>query len=553
MDIKRTVLWIVLIVSTALLFDSWQNFNAKSNASIPVLSETGSIAEKKDIVERLNREQELPISASNNLEVASLVTHSTPSIEEEKVRIITDLCRIDISSLGGNVTHLSLIKRGLSNQLNSSVTLFDQRAEHTYLARSGLIGGVFPNHLTRFFVVPGPRELANDKDELTVSLVSPIINGVRVTKNYKFKRGSFVIGLEQKIENVGDRTVLPVAYTELVRDSLPVETPRFSRTFMGPALYTNAERFQKISLVDIDKNKASFVRHTDNGWIAFVQHYFSTAWLIKGDVYRDIYVGKVKNLYRIGYKVPLDALFPGQSKIFFAELFAGPSEERMLEQIAPGLELVKDYGWVTIIAKPLFWLLEKLYTYIGNWGWAIIALTFFIKALFFPLSAASYRSMARMREVTPYLQELRERYKDEPQKLSSAMMEVYRKEKINPLGGCLPVLIQIPVFISLYWVLLSSVEMRGAGWILWLRDLSRQDPWFILPVLMALSMLIQTKLNPTPPDPIQAKMMFFLPLFFSGMFFFLPSGLVLYYVLNNVLSIAQQWYIMRLIHRKKGY
>ncbi|WP_049126878.1 membrane protein insertase YidC, partial [Burkholderia cenocepacia] len=228
-----------------------------------------------------------------------------------------------------------------------------------------------------------------------------------------------------------------------------------------------------------------------------------------------------------------------------ARLFAGPEEERMLEGIAPGLELVKDYGWVTIIAKPLFWLLEKIHGYVGNWGWAIVLLTVLIKAVFFPLSAASYKSMARMKEITPRMQALRERFKSDPQKMNAALMELYKTEKVNPFGGCLPVVIQIPVFISLYWVLLASVEMRGAPWILWIHDLSQRDPFFILPVLMAVSMFVQTSLNPTPPDPVQAKMMKFMPIAFSVMFFFFPAGLVLYYVVNNVLSIAQQYYITR--------
>jgi len=254
---------------------------------------------------------------------------------------------------------------------------------------------------------------------------------------------------------------------------------------------------------------------------------------------------------RVGVTQQLPTIQPGQSYDVSARLFAGPEEERMLEGIAPGLELVKDYGWVTIIAKPLFWLLEKIHSYVGNWGWAIVLLTLLIKAVFFPLSAASYKSMARMKTITPRMQALRERFKGEPQKMNQALMELYKTEKVNPFGGCLPVVIQIPVFISLYWVLLSSVEMRGAPWILWIHDLSQQDPFYILPVLMAVSMFIQTRLNPTPPDPVQAKMMMFMPIAFSVMFFFFPAGLVLYYVVNNVLSIAQQYYITRMMGASK--
>jgi len=284
-----------------------------------------------------------------------------------------------------------------------------------------------------------------------------------------------------------------------------------------------------------------------------VQHYFASAWIPQQGAKRDIYVEKIDpTLYRVGVKQPVATIAPGQSVDVSARLFAGPEEERMLEGIAPGLELVKDYGWVTIIAKPLFWLLEKIHSYVGNWGWSIVLLTLLIKAVFFPLSAASYKSMARMKAITPRMQALRERFKGDPQKMNSALMELYKTEKVNPFGGCLPVVIQIPVFISLYWVLLSSVEMRGAPWILWIHDLSQQDPFFILPVLMAVSMFLQTKLNPTPPDPVQAKMMMFMPIAFSVMFFFFPAGLVLYYVVNNVLSIAQQYYITRMMGKPKA-
>jgi YidC/Oxa1 family membrane protein insertase len=370
-------------------------------------------------------------------------------------------------------------------------------------------------------------------------------------KTYTFTRGSYVINVDTKIENVGTAPVTPKLYMELVRDNTPVETPRFSHTFIGPAVYTDQHHFQKIDFSDIDKNKATFEPSADNGWIAMVQHYFASAWIPQQGVKRDIYVQKIDQLYRVGVQMPVQTIAPGQSANVQARLFAGPEEERMLEGIAPGLELVKDYGMVTIIAKPLFWLLEKIHSYVGNWGWSIVLLTLLIKAVFFPLSAASYKSMARMKAITPRMQQLRERFKSDPQKMNAALMELYKTEKVNPFGGCLPVVVQIPVFISLYWVLLSSVEMRGAPWIGWIHDLSQQDPYFILPVLMAVSMFLQTKLNPTPPDPVQAKMMMFMPIAFSVMFFFFPAGLVLYYVVNNVLSIAQQYYITRMMGAKK--
>jgi YidC/Oxa1 family membrane protein insertase len=363
-----------------------------------------------------------------------------------------------------------------------------------------------------------------------------------------------------------------VLYTELVRDASqeqkigPFDGAFSATTFTGPAAYTEKEKFNKLEFTEIDKNKITIpaqVPAGDPAWIAMVQHYFAGAWIPGDKTVRDIYAGKIdNNLYRIGIQTPLGVVAPGTVFVEKARLFVGPQEESVLETIAPGFALLKDYGYLTILAKPIFWLLENIHVYVGNWGWSIILLTILIKLVFFPLSAASYKSMARMKEVQPRLMVMKEQFKGEPQKLNQAMMEMYRKEKINPLGGCLPVLIQIPVFIALYWVLLSSVELRGAPWILWVHDLSLPDtsisdligltsiPIGILPIIMAASMFVQTKLNPTPPDPIQAKVMMYMPLVFSVMFFFFPAGLVLYWVVNNLLSIAQQWQINQMFAKK---
>ncbi len=549
MDIKRTVLWVIFFMSAVMLFDNWQRFHGRPSMFFPNATQTAPAAAAGGAsgTGATTAAGDVPAAAAG----AAPAT-TAPAAQAQLVKFSTDVYDGEIDTRGGTLAKLTLKKAGDGKQPDLFVTLFDHTAGHTYLARTGLLGGDFPNHNDVYAQVAGPTSLTGDANTLKLSFESPAKGGVKVVKTYTFTRGSYVIGVDTKIDNVGTAPVSPTVYMELVRDNTPVETPLFSHTFLGPAVYTDQKHFQKINFADIDKNKADYVPSADNGWVAMVQHYFASAWIPQQGVKRDIYVEKIDpTLYRVGVKQPVAAIAPGQSADVSARLFAGPEEERMLEGVAPGLELVKDYGWVTIIAKPLFWLLEKIHSYVGNWGWAIVLLTLLIKAVFFPLSAASYKSMARMKEITPRMQALRERFKGDPQKMNSALMELYKTEKVNPFGGCLPVVIQIPVFISLYWVLLASVEMRGAPWILWIHDLSQRDPYFILPVLMAVSLFVQTKLNPTPPDPVQAKMMMFMPIAFSVMFFFFPAGLVLYYVVNNVLSIAQQYYITRTIGAKK--
>jgi len=548
MDIKRTVLWVIFFMSAVMLFDNWQRDHGRPSMFFPSATPTQTAASAAPGTTTPGT-QPADLPATNT----TPADNSAPAAQAQLIPFTTDVYSGEIDTRGGTLSKLSLINKGNGKQPDLVITLFDHTADHTYLARTGLLGGDFPNHTDIYTPVPNqPHDLTGDAKSFSLSFESPAKGGVKVVKTYTFTRGSYVIGVDTKIVNVGSTPVTPTVYMELVRDSQPVETPRFSHTFIGPAVYTDQHHFQKMTFSDVDKNKQDYVTSADNGWIAMVQHYFATAWIPQQGVKRDIYVEKIDPaLYRVGVKEAVPTIAPGQSADVSARLFAGPEEERMLEGIAPGLELVKDYGWVTIIAKPLFWLLDKIHSYVGNWGWSIVLLTLLIKAVFFPLSAASYKSMARMKAITPRMQALRERFKGDPQKMNSALMELYKTEKVNPFGGCLPVVIQIPVFISLYWVLLSSVEMRGAPWILWIHDLSQQDPFFILPVLMAVSMFLQTRLNPTPPDPVQAKMMMFMPIAFSVMFFFFPAGLVLYYVVNNVLSIAQQYYITRMMGKPK--
>jgi YidC/Oxa1 family membrane protein insertase len=369
---------------------------------------------------------------------------------------------------------------------------------------------------------------------------------LQVIKTITFHKGSYLIDIAYELDNMGQQAVTASSYFQLVRDSVaPAGSLRFLPTYTGAAVYTDKEKFQKVPFTDIEKNKAKFIKQADNGWIGILQHYFVAAWIPKENTNREYFTRKLDgDLYSVGMVLPAVVIEPGQNTVQSVGLYAGPTEAT-LDKIAPGLGLTVDYGWLTIIATPLFWVMSLFYAWTHNWGVAIILLTVLIKLIFFPLSAASYRSMAKMRVVAPKLEKIKQQYADDREQLNRAMMELYKTEKINPLGGCLPVLIQIPVFIALYWSILSSVEMRYAPFFGWITDLSAADPYYILPILMGTSMVIQMRLNPKPPDPLQAKVMQIMPIAFSVMFFFFPAGLVLYSIVNNVLSIAQQWFITR--------
>jgi YidC/Oxa1 family membrane protein insertase len=377
------------------------------------------------------------------------------------------------------------------------------------------------------------------------------VGGIKLVKTYTLRRGAYDIAVKHALTNTTGAPVEPQVYLQLVRDgNKPAGESSFYSTFTGPAVYSDAKKYQKVEFADIKKKKVDIEKEATNGYIAMVQHYFASAWILPEGVKRsnsmdavDIGASLADCCYRATMIAPLPAIAPGATATLEAKLFVGPQEEKMLESLAPGLELVKDYGWLTILAKPLYWLLDKLHSFLQNWGWSIVALVLLLKIAFYWLNAKAYASMAKMKAVNPKIMEMRERLKDNPQQMQQEMMRIYREEKVNPMGGCFPIMVQIPVFIALYWVLLSSVEMRNAPWALWIHDLSSPDPYFILPIFMTLTTLLQTALNPAPPDPMQAKMMWIMPLVFSVMFFFFPSGLVLYWITNNILSIAQQWII----------
>ena len=556
MDFKKTILWAVFSMSGLMLYSNWQVHEGKPSLFGGSSVSTAALADKTTA----SNKADVPTQISGAPTIATTPAVNSGAIEDaEKFILKNDVLVLEISANGANVIDAKL-QKALTAE-NKPIELFQYTPSHKYFARSGLISlnnNDLPNHTSTFKLTQSGKDGAGRP----FATLASERNGVKLEKTFTLNSGSYVVEVDHRVTQLGANSMPLVLYTELVRDGSqeqkigPFDGAFSASTFTGPAVYTNKEKFNKLEFTEIDKNKITIpsqVAAGEPGWIAMVQHYFAGAW-IPGDKFtRDIYAGKIDNgLYRIGMQTPLGVVAPGSTVVEKSRLFVGPQEESVLETIAPGFELLKDYGYLTILAKPIFWLLEKIHGYVGNWGWSIILLTILIKLVFFPLSAASYKSMARMKEVQPRLMAMREQYKGEPQKLNQAMMEMYRKEKINPLGGCLPVVVQIPVFIALYWVLLSSVEMRGAPWVLWIHDLSVPDPYYILPVIMAVSMFVQTKLNPTPPDPIQAKVMMYMPIVFSVMFFFFPAGLVLYWVVNNLLSIAQQWQINQMFGKKEA-
>jgi len=539
MDTQRLILLFVFGFSVLLLWEEWQKEHRP--ASPPVVAPSAGVP--KPSAKPLKPAEPAPTPARQP-EVAA------PSGEGRIVHVKTDLLNAEIDTAGGTLVRVEFLKHKDSIDENKGFVLLGRK--HSYFAQSGLIGDALPNHRTIWKEVPGARELAPGSDKLEVRLAAEG-PGVSVEKVYVFYRDRYVIDVAFDVKNTGSTAISPHAYFQLVRDGeTPAGQTAMMKTFHGAAVYTAEKAYQKVSYSDIDKESLSYPKQATDGWIGMVQHYFVSAWLPHANVPREYYTKKLPDgHYSAGLIVAMPEIAPGSEAQVDSPLFVGPQEQKRLRSAAPGLDLVVDYGWLTVIAWPLFWLLEKFHSLTGNWGVAIILLTVVVKLVFFPLSAASYKSMAKMKLITPRLTKIREMYGNDRQKMNQAMMELYRTEKINPLGGCLPIVVQIPVFIALYWVLLAAIELRHAPFIFWINDLSALDPFYVLPVLMTASMFIQTKMNPTPPDPVQAKIMTFMPFVFSVFFFFFPAGLVLYWLVNNILSILQQWQIQRMFNRDK--
>lgn len=529
METRRLLLFIVFSFSLIMLWGEWTNSRQPAQTARPEVA---------------NSSVPKPIEPMAIEAPAAEIIKPAPTFRGEIIKVATDNFEVEINTAGGNLQQVALLNHREADDTSKPILLLQHQDGRTYLAQSGLLGQGLPAHTAAFQTTQKEYRLTEGSDELRVVLTPVEDKEIKVSKVYVFHRGSYLIDVLYEIRNTGTDPLAPSAYFQFIRDSsAPEGASAFIHTYNGPAFYTDAEKFKKVEFSSIEKNKAEPPAPSDNGWVGMLQHYFVSAWLPAQGEKLEFYTRKLEGgLFSAGLVMSAPAIAAGEQATISTRLYIGPAQSK-LDDIAPGLGLTVDYGIFTIFATPLFWLMSFINTWVGNWGWSIILLTVLIKLAFFPLSAASYRSMAKMRVVAPKLEQIKKQYGDDRERLNKAMMDLYKTEKINPLGGCLPVLIQIPVFIGLYWSILESVELRHAPFTGWIVDLSATDPYFVLPIIMGISMLIQSRLNPAPPDPIQAKIMKIMPVAFSVIFFFFPAGLVLYSIVNNVLSIAQQWYI----------
>ena len=534
MDTKRLILFVIFSFSILMLWDAWQRQHAPE--TLPVEAQQAADTSIPQVAKGASSVQQsaLPTEASFQLP------------RGQRISVETDLFKADIDTIGGDLRKLELTKHRAADSNDKNFVLLDDAATPmVYVAQTGLIGADLPTHKTTFTSSASSYKMQDGSDKLEVRLTWTG-SSAQVDKIYTFHRGNYAVDVSYQIHNNGSTAIQPSVYYQIVHDNVSNQGSAMMPTFTGGVYYTEADKYKKLSFKDMAKTNLS--KNSKDGWAGIAQHYFVSAWIPKDGLARELYSKQLSDkMFSIGSVSPLASIAPGAIASIDAKFYVGPQTHNDLVATAPGLEYTVDYGWLTVIASPLFWVLSAIEKLVHNWGVAIIILTVLLKLLFYPLSAASYRSMAQMRELAPRLQSLKEKFGDDRQKLQQAMMELYKTEKINPMGGCLPVVVQIPVFISLYWVLLGTVEMRHAPFALWIHDLSAIDPYYVLPILMGATMIIQSRLNPTPPDPIQAKVMMIMPVVFSVFFFFFPAGLVLYWLVNNVLSIAQQQYINRII------
>jgi YidC/Oxa1 family membrane protein insertase len=559
MDNLRLILFFALALVSLMLWNAWQeDYGPKQPTTVEGASSSVATPPGTDAMPS-SADGDVPaVSSSSAIDEATPaatapVPAQTAQPVQQLIKVETDLLSLEIDSVGGGIRSLYLKEYPVSvDTPDQKFRLMQPQKPNLFITQTGFMDADperAPNHNSPFQATQTEYHLAEGEDQLTVDLTWTHASGLQVTKSYLFTRGSYLIEHRQRVVNGSDQPWKGREYRQMLRSPADKGAEStFLYTYTGGAIYSPEEKYEKIDFDEMEEKNLD--RDVQGGWVGMLQHYFFAAWIPPAEEQNNYYSNALSGeRYRIGAYTPQTVVEPGASHTFSTRLIVGPKLQDQLRDIAPGLDLTVDYGWLTILAQPIFWLLSWIHALLGNWGWSIILLTILIKLAFYKLSETSYKSMANMRRMTPRMQALKDRYGDDKQRLNQAMMDLYKTEKINPLGGCLPILIQIPVFIALYWVLLEAVELRQAPFILWIDDLSIKDPYFILPLIMGVSMFIQQKLNPAPPDPMQAKIMMSLPFVFTVFFAFFPSGLVLYWVVNNILSIAQQWYITRKIEQ----
>ena len=561
MDTQRLILFVIFSMSLVFLWQAWERDRNPPPPTPAKTAANGAPAAKPGDVPAAPAAPAVPAAAPAVPPGPGAAPAAAPAGASAPFTVKTDRFAVDIDPAGGVITRVALEQHRDSDDMSKPYLAMLKTGERTYIAQSGLLGEGLPNHRSAWEVLPGPRELAPGADSLDVRLKATAANGDTVIQTLTFRRGSYVIDVSYDVTNNTAAPQAPYAYFQLTRDAKAVglQSSFAPVAYTGAVVYNETDKYKKVDFGELDKlaadpsRKAPFTGKQDNGWIGMVEHYFVSAWL-PGEKKspREFYARKLDGgLYAAGVITQSATIEPGQTGRITMPLYVGPQDQDAIAKLAKGLDLTVDYGIFTVLAAPLFWLLQWLYGIIGNWGWAIVAMTIIVKSVFYPLNHASARSMAKMKVIGPKLKALQEQYANDKQQLQIKMMEMYKTEKINPLGGCLPILVQIPVFIALYWVLLSAVELRHAPWILWIHDLSAPDPYFVLPVIYAITAYLQVKLSPTPiSDPVQAKVMQIMPIAFSVMFVFFPAGLVLYWLINNCIQIFQQWHMNYLLEKE---
>ncbi len=540
----RLFLFMALAFVSLQLWQAWQDDYVRPRQQAQAAAQT------------VPGDKAVPQVATDRATVPAAPNSGKAAAENPKaalVHVVTDKLDLEIDPRGATIVQAHLVDFPVSvDQPDVKVRLLSRDPKDFFIAQSGLLSSDkdrAPTHLALFSSASREYRMDPKAERLQVDFTWRSPDGVQVTKRYVFRRGTHAFELKEIVHNGSDKPWSGREYRQLQRGEPQVKKgPGMMYTFTGGAIYSPEDKYRKYKFSKLAEGEPNI--DVKDGWIAMIQHYFLAAFVPPRGETEHFYGKQVgEQRYVLGAYTPVRSVAPGASAEFGGTGFIGPKSTQELPKVAEGLDLTVDYGWLVFLAKPIHWILDRIYAFVGNWGWTIIIFTILIKGVFFKLSETSYRSMANMRKLGPRIQALKDRYGDDKQRMQQAMMEIYKKEKINPLGGCLPMLVQIPFFIALYWVLLENVEMRQAPWILWIKDLSIKDPYFVLPIIMAVSMFIQQKLNPAPPDPMQAKIMSFLPLVFGFMFAFFPSGLVIYWVTNNILSIAQQWLITRRIEQ----